>query len=133
MTRFVIDSSAALRMAEEGVEVARGHELLAPTLWRSQVLSRLHEAVHDGQLPEEAARDQLAYIGKLKMRLLGDAVLRRVAWEVADELDWASTYDAEYVALTRLQADALITLDGDLARRADRLVEIAPIEALRES
>lgn len=131
MSRFVIDPSAALHMAGEALEVARGHELLAPALLRSQVLSELHEAVHGGELSAEAARDRLAYIGRLKTRLLGDAVLRKVAWEVADELGWASTYDAEYIALTKLQADALITLDSDLARSAERLVEIAPIEALR--
>ena len=65
------------------------------------------------------------------MRLLGDAVLRKVAWELADQLGAASTYDAEYIALTRLQADALIALDDGLARSAEGLVELAPIEALR--
>lgn len=131
MTRFVIDASAALHMAHEGLEVSEAHELLAPTLWRSQVLSGLHEAVHRGDLPADAARDRLAYLGGMKMRLLGDAVLRKVAWEVADELGWAATYDAEYIALTKLQADALITLDPDLARSAESLVEVAPIGFLQ--
>lgn len=131
MTRFVIDSTAALHMANEGMAVSEAHELLAPTLWRSQVLSELHEAVHRGELSADAARDRLAYIGGLKMRLLGDAVLRKVAWEVADKFGWASTYDAEYIALTKLQADALITLDPDLARDAERMVDVAPIEDLK--
>jgi predicted nucleic acid-binding protein len=131
MTRFVIDTSAALHLAEAGWEVPDEHELLAPTLWRSQVLSALHEAVHGGGLSASAARDQLAYLGRLKVRLLGDAVLRRVAWEVADELGWPSTYDAEYVALTKLQGDALITLEPELARQAEAVVEVAPIDALR--
>jgi hypothetical protein len=55
----------------------------------------------------------------LKIRLLGDAVLRRMAWELADQLGWATTYDAEYLALTRLQADAFITLDAGLAKSAE--------------
>jgi predicted nucleic acid-binding protein len=131
MTRFVIDASAALHMASIGLEVPDAHELLAPTLWRSQVLSALHEAVHRGELPASAARDQLAYLSRLRMRLLGDAVLRKVAWEVADELGWASTYDAEYIALTKLQADALITLEPHLARHAESMVAIAPMEALQ--
>jgi predicted nucleic acid-binding protein len=133
MTRFVVDAGAVLEMAAEGLQVAADHELLAPTLVRSQVLSKLHEQVHDGELSAEEAHDRLAYFGGLKMRLLGDAVLRRVAWEVADQLGWASTYDAEYIALTKLQADALVTLDVELARRADGLVEVAPIEALLSS
>jgi predicted nucleic acid-binding protein len=131
MTRFVIDARAALHLANDGLEVPDAHELLAPTLWRSQVLSALHEAVHGGELSAGAAREHLAYLSRLKMRLLGDAVLRKVAWEVADELGWASTYDAEYIALTKLQADALITLEPDLARGAESLVRVAPIEALQ--
>jgi predicted nucleic acid-binding protein len=66
----------------------------------------------------------------MRIRLLGDAVLRRRAWDIADQLGWASTYDAEYVALTQLQADALVTLDSDLARRVDGLVATASIDAL---
>lgn len=132
MTRFVVDTSAVLHLAAERFEVAEEHELLAPTLLRSQTLSALHEAVHRGELSADGARDRLTYIGRMKMRLLGDAVLRRVAWEVADQLGSASTYDAEYIALTKLQADALVALDDELARSAERLVDLAPIEALRQ-
>jgi predicted nucleic acid-binding protein len=131
MTRFVVDTSAVLHLASEGVEVAGEHELLAPTLLRSQTLSVLHEAVQRGAIPAEVARERLTSIGRIKIRLLGDAVLRRRAWEVADQLGWASTYDAEYVALTQLQADAFITLDAELARSVEGIVETASIEALR--
>jgi predicted nucleic acid-binding protein len=106
------------------------HELLAPTLLRSQTLSALHQAVQRGELPADVARDRLAFIGRMPIRLLGDAVLRRRAWEVADQLGWKSTYDAEYVALTQLQADALITLDAELARSVEGIVAIASIDAL---
>lgn len=131
MTRFVVDTSAVIQMADEGFVVAEEHELLAPTLLRSQALSSLHEMVQRGELPAEVASDRLAYIGRLKMRFLGDAVLRKVAWEVADELGWASTYDAEYIALTKLQADALVTLNPELERSAKKFVETASIHALR--
>lgn len=131
MTRFVVDVSAVLHLASEEVEVADEHELLAPTLLRSQVLSTLHEAVQRGEVPAEVARDRLTRIGRMPIRLLGDAVLRRRAWEVADQLGWASTYDAEYVALTQLQADAFVTLDPELARSVDGVVATASIDALR--
>ena len=131
MTRFVVDTSAVLHLAAEGIRVPKKHELLAPTLLRSQTLSALHEAVQRGKLPPEVARDRLTRIGQIKIRLLGDAVLRRRAWEVADELGWDSTYDAEYIALTQLQADAFITLDAKLARSVKGLVETASIDALR--
>ena len=133
MTRFVIDASAALHLASTGVEVAAEHELLAPTLLRSQVLSALHEAVQRGEIPADVARDRLARIGRMPIRLLGDAVLRRRAWEVADQLGWASTYDAEYVALTQLQADVLVTLDAELARSVEGVVAAALIDALTGS
>lgn len=58
-------------------------------------------------------------------------MLRRRAWEVADRLGWATTYDAEYVALTLLQADALVTLDADLEKSVEGTVATASIDALR--
>ena len=67
----------------------------------------------------------------MKIRLLGDAVLRRVAWELADQVGWPSTYDAEYLALTRLQADAFITLERRLAKSAEGIVPLASLDALR--
>jgi predicted nucleic acid-binding protein len=131
MTRFVVDAGAVLHLASEGIEVAGEHELLAPTLLRSQTLSTLHEAVQHGEIPADVARDRLERIGRMPIRLLGDAVLRRRAWEVANRLGWASTYNAEYVALTQLQADAFVTLDGELARSLEGIVAIASIDALR--
>jgi predicted nucleic acid-binding protein len=131
VTRFVVDCGVVLHLAAEGIEVPAEHELLAPTLLRSQTLSALHEAVQRGELPADVARDRLTRIGRMPIRLLGDAVLRRRAWEVADQLGWGSTYDAEYVALTQLQADALVTLDAELARSVEGIVETASIDALR--
>jgi predicted nucleic acid-binding protein len=95
------------------------------------VLSALHETVQRGEVPADVARDRLARIGRMSIRLLGDAVLRRRAWELADRLGWASTYDAEYLALTQLQADAFVTMGEELARSVEGIVATASIEALR--
>src|SRR5262249_43250249 len=105
VTRFVVDCGVVLHLAAEEIEVAPEHELLAPTLLRSQTLSALHEAVHRGEIEPEAALERLERIWSMPIRLLGDAVLRRNAWRIADQLGWPETYDAEYLALTRLQAD----------------------------
>jgi predicted nucleic acid-binding protein len=131
MTKFVVDAGVVLQLASEEVEVSGAHKLLAPTLLRSQTLSALHEAVQRGEIPADVARDRLTRIGRMPIRLLGDAVLRRRAWELADQLGWASTYDAEYVALTQLQADAFATLDRKLARSLEGIVVTASIDALR--
>ena len=72
-------------------------------------------------------------INSLKVRFLGDKVLQRQAWNVADELGWETTYDAEYVALTKLQADAFVTSDRDLAEAVSGLVQTATVDALRTS
>jgi predicted nucleic acid-binding protein len=133
MTRFVVDSSAVLHLLGEEVQLSAEDELLAPTLLRSQILSELHEAVVRGELDSDLAHERLARLHTLPIRLLGDAVLRRRAWEVADQLGWAQTYDAEYVALTLLQADALVTLDAELRRRVEGFVETASIDALSSS
>ena len=133
MARFVVDCGVVLELAMEGVDVPAEHELLAPTLLRSQTLSRLHEAVHNGELPADVARERLKRVGAMPIRLLGDAVLRRRAWEIAEQLGWAETYDAEYLALTLLQADAFVTLDAQLAHQAEGVVPLASIDALRDS
>jgi predicted nucleic acid-binding protein len=131
MTRFVIDANAVIQVVTEGIDVSSAHELLAPTLLRSQTLSALHEAVQRGEIPADVARERLATIGRMPIRLLGDGVLRRRAWDLAERLGWASTYDAEYVALTQLQADALVTTDRELARSLEGIVATASIDALR--
>ncbi|HUG09044.1 MAG TPA: type II toxin-antitoxin system VapC family toxin [Acidimicrobiia bacterium] len=119
-----------LHIAAEGIDVSGEHELLAPTLLRSQTLSFLHEAVQRGEIPAEVGLDRLTRIWQIPIRLLGDAVLRRRAWDLANQLGWASTYKAEYVALTQLQADAFVTLDAELERSVEGIVTTASIDAL---
>src|SRR3989442_14319128 len=133
MTRFVVDTSAVLHLASAGIEVSGEHKLLAPTLLRSQTLSALHEAVQRGEILADVARAHLNRIERMPIRLLGDAVLRRRAWDLADQLGWASTYNAEYVALTQLQADAFVTLDAELARSVKGIVPTASRGELRSS
>jgi predicted nucleic acid-binding protein len=128
MTRYVIDAGAAIQLAGDEREIAEEHELLAPTLLRSQALSLLHAAVSRGELTKEVAESRLDRIGAMRIRLLGDRVLRNKAWKVADRLGWSDTFDAEYIALTLLQADAFITLDADLAKSVAGIVQTASIE-----
>jgi len=130
MTRYVITPEVALRLAEEGAVARAEHQLLAPALIRSQLLARLHQAVRQGELTKKDAERRLDHVRRLRLRLLGDRVLQRVAWSIADQFGWDDTFAAEYVALTQLQADALVTLDGELARSVEGVVALAPFEAL---
>jgi predicted nucleic acid-binding protein len=131
VTRFVVDSETLLRIAAGEIEVAAGHQLVAPTLVRSQALSALYEAARRGEISAAEGLERVTRINSLKVRFLGDKVLQRTAWRVADQLGWETTYDAEFVALTQLQADAFVTSDGELARAVSGLVETATIDALR--
>ena len=130
MTRFVIDAGVGLYLVAEGIEVNPAHELLAPTLFRSQTLSLAHEAVVRGEIPANVALSRLETLWQMKIRLLGDAVLRRLAWKIANQSGAVSTYDAEYIALTQLQGDAFVTLDADLARRVEGIVTVATVHDL---
>ena len=130
MTRFVIDRGTTLHLASESIEVAPKHKLHAPTLWRSETLSALYEAVRRGDISVEIARERLAYVNRLKIRLLGDAVLRRRAWEVAEQLGLDTTYEAEYVALAQLQKCTLVSTNTRLLKRVGDLVPTARVDAL---
>jgi predicted nucleic acid-binding protein len=130
MTKYVIGPDVALRLAHEEAVIPDEHQVLAPTLLRSQLLTLLYQAVRSREMTKKDAERQLNYVRGLRIRLLGDRVLQTVAWKVADQLGWPDTFDAEYVALTQLQADAFITLDAELAHAVKDLVRIAPMEAL---
>ena len=132
MTRFVVDCDTLLRIAAGEIEVADGHQLVAPTLVRSQALSTLYKAARRGEVSAADGLERVTRINSLKVRFLGDKVLQRTAWRVADQLGWETTYDAEFVALTQLQADVFVTSDRDLARAVSGLVETASIDSLRK-
>ena len=131
MARYVVDCEVLLRIAAGEIDVAVGHQLLAPTLVRSQALAAMYEAARRGEISPAEGRARVKRINSLRVRFLGDKVLQANAWEIAEQLGWETTYDAEYVALTRLQADALVTANDDLARAVSGVVETAPIDALR--
>lgn len=130
MTRYVIGPDVALHLAHDQAVIRAEHQILAPTLLRSQLLSLLYQAVRRNEMTRKDAERQLDYVRGLRIRLLGDRVLQNIAWKVADQLGWPDTLDAEYVALTRLQADAFITLNPQLAAAVQDLVTVAPIQAL---
>ena len=130
MTRYVIGPDVVRRLARDGSVVPAGHQLVAPALLRSQLVSQLYQAVRRGDMSKPEADHVLDHMRRLRIRLLGDRVLQAVAWKVADRLDWADTFTAEYVAVTQLQADALVTLDADLADAVKDLVRTASFSEL---
>jgi predicted nucleic acid-binding protein len=69
-------------------------------------------------------RKVLDDIRGLRIRLLGDRSLQDHAWRIAAKLNWPDTYQAEYIALTQLQA--LATADRKLAAAARAFVKPCP-------
>jgi predicted nucleic acid-binding protein len=130
MTRYVLDPLAAIELARRDASVPDEHQLVAPARLRSDTLAILYRAVRRGQSSAEEGRRLLDRITTMRIRLLNDRVSRGTAWRIADRLGWDDTADAEYVAVTQLQADAFVTLDPDLAGRVGDLVPLAPLDAV---
>jgi hypothetical protein len=83
-----------------------------------------------GEERADEGRRLLDRITTMRIRLLNDRVSRGTAWRLAERLGWEDTADAEYLAVTQLQADALIALDPDLAARIGDLVPLASLDAV---
>ncbi len=130
MARYVIDAPTLLHLVAERPAIGDEHQLVAPNLIRSQALSLLLTAVLRGEITEAVALDRHERLTELKMRLLNDRVSRRTAWQIARQHDWDTTFDAEYLAVTKLQADALVTVDAAMASKAASVVPVATVEAL---
>lgn len=130
MTRYVVDALTLLRLVDHDLEPLPTHQLVAPNSIRSEALQLLLRDVRDRRRAERDALKAHERITETKIRLLGDRVSRSTAWRIAREHDWESLREAEYMAITRLQADALVTVDPALASLADGIVPLAPFEAL---
>ena len=128
MTRYAIDPPALLELVRRGV--ATPHQLVAPAALRSQAMSLVYRGVRAGTVDASAVRELLDGITTTKVRLLGDRVSRGTAWRLATELGLDDTGDAEYLAVARLQADALIALDPRIAELAEGVVPIASLDDL---
>ncbi|MGY1834010.1 hypothetical protein ACI79P_02745 [Blastococcus sp. SYSU DS0510] len=130
MTRFVIDAPTLLHLVAEGIEIAPGHQLVAPQVLRSQALELLFAAVARGELTEAGALERHDAMTRVKIRSLGDRVSRRVAWQIAREQGLPSTTAAEYLAVTRLQADAFVSVDPAARARAEGVVPVRSVDQL---
>ena len=126
----MIDARTLLHLVADNVDISSAHQLVAPNLLRSHALSLLFGAVRDGEITEDVALQPHERITEITIRLLGDRVSRRTAWKIAREHGWETTFDAEYLAVCKLQADALITIDHALAAKAAHIVPLATLAAL---
>lgn len=130
MARYVIDAPTLVCLVDAGLHVDPGHQLVAPNSIRSAAMELLLHDVRAGKRSEAEALKAHERMTEIKMRLLGDRVSRRTAWQIARDHDWDTLRDAEYLAVTRLQADAFVTVDPRLAATAREVVPVAAIDDL---
>lgn len=128
---LVVDASIVVPDCEagRGFGYLSDPDLVAPPFMWAEARSALHEAAWRGEISgpvAQAAHNRLlaAPIHRAEPPELGEE-----AWRIADELGWAKTYDAEYVALASVLGCRFVTLDARLRRGADRLgLVIGPTE-----
>lgn len=128
MTRFAIDPACLVRLGRDGADVR--HQLVAPSSIRSRALDLLMVQVRRGTLSASAALAAHTAMTERKIRILGDRVSRRTAWDLALDRDGVTVCDAEYVAVAKLQADALVTTDRRLRSIARGVVALASYDDL---
>jgi predicted nucleic acid-binding protein len=118
---LVIDAAVAVNASYGGLGPLQGEELVAPPLMWAEARSALHQAVWRGEVAAAEGLELLAALHRLPIRSRSPARLGETAWRLADELGWAKTYDAEYLALAQLLSSRTVTVDFRLRRGADRL------------
>jgi len=128
--RYAIDASTLLLIASGDIAVDAGNSLVAPNRVLPDLLQILLTEVRSGARDERDALAVHTRATETKIRLLGDRVSRRTAWNLAREHDWSDLRDAEYVAVATLQADAFATADSRLAAAGAALVTVVPPAAL---
>lgn len=120
---LVIDASVAVAAsyASDGFAEFGEEPLSAPPLLWSEARSALHELLWRGEITGDDAAAAHARVETCPVETVVHERLGEESWRVADELGWAKTYDAEYVALARLLGCRLVTLDARLRRGPGRL------------
>lgn len=128
--RYVVDAGTVRELARENAVLSGDLSLVAPSLIKSQLLDQLFRESNTGQIDRDGAKAVFDYFRSLRFRLLSDRVSQMRAWDIATRLGWDSTEDAEYVGITLLQADALVTSSDRVAADAASMVRIAPVTEL---
>ena len=126
MAAVVVDANVIVQASIDraGLGPLEGHELVAPPIMPSEAMSALHELGYRGEISSDLARLALDRMSKMTYDVRHPSGLFDVAWRIANDLGWAKTYDAEYVALAQMLDLTLVTLDGRLIRGARRHARI---------
>ena len=128
---LVVDASVAVTacLASDGFQSLAEQELVAPPLLWPESRSALHMLAFRGEAASDSACAAAERLDTAPIEIRAPRELGREAWRVADQLGWARTYDAEYVALAYILDCRVVTLDERLRRGTDRLgLVVSPTE-----
>lgn len=120
---LVVDASLVITWCLADGELAElvPDERCAPPLMWSEAGSVLHENTWRGELSASQADRARCRLADAAIEPLTHRQLAEQAWRIADDLGWAKTYGAEYLALASLLGCRLLTVDARMRRGADRL------------
>ncbi len=123
---LVVDATVAFDASFDAIVFDRIGPMdpVAPPLLWSETTAALRQATFRGSVTEDEASTALSRFLSSPIERRSSQRLYLEAWDLASQLGWAKTYDAEYIALARLLNCPLLTKDGRLKRRASRLAQI---------
>lgn len=127
---LVVDASVVVEASLGGRSLADlGDDLVAPPLLWPEARSAIRQGYWRGAVALAQAQSARRALAQAPVSVREHTRLGEEAWRIAEELGWAKTYDAEYVALAGLLGCRLVTVDRRLRRGTDRLgYVVGPLE-----
>ncbi|TAK58309.1 MAG: hypothetical protein EPO22_10940, partial [Dehalococcoidia bacterium] len=97
--QIVVDASVIVGVCLAGGDLGplAGHSIVAPAHLAAEVTSALREQAFRGDIPSDRAIEAVGFLGAIAIDFEPPGAHSTAAAQLATDLGWAKTYDAEYV------------------------------------